>query len=146
MATINNCNIPDDLHYMINQHMWVRRQSDGSVLLGITDVAQKLAGKIVAVTTKKVGRAITKGQSTGTIESSKWVGPIPSPLTGEIVAVNGAPQEDPTMLNRDPYGNWIVRLRPSLWDQESGELVTGPDGVEAYRRLLEREGIDCGSS
>ncbi len=145
MATVNHCNIPDDLHYMIQKHVWVQRENDGCALIGITDVAQRLAGKIIVVTTKKVGRGLTKGQSTGTIESSKWVGPIPSPLTGEIVAVNQAPQDDPTVLNRDPYGNWIVRLQPSNWEEESGDLVTGTDGVEAYRRLLEAEGIDCGS-
>jgi len=105
----------------------------------------ELAGKIIVVTTKKVGRAIASGQSVGTIESSKWVGPIPSPLTGEIVAVNSAPQEDPAILNRDPYSNWIVRLQPSNWEGESGELVTGSEGVDTYRRLLQAEGIDCGS-
>ena len=144
MSIVNHCNIPEDLHYMIEKHVWVRRESDGAVLIGITDVAQKLAGKIIVVTTKKVGRAITKGQSVGTIESSKWVGPIPSPLTGEIGAVNAAPQADPTILNRDPYANWIVRLQPANWEEESGELVTGTEGVEAYRRLLQAEGIDCG--
>lgn len=145
MTVVNNCNLPDDLHYLIEKHIWVQRQSDGAVLIGITDVAQKLAGKIIVVTTKKVGRAIASGQSVGTIESSKWVGPIPSPLTGEIVAVNGAPQEDPGSLNRDPYSNWIVRLRPADWDGESGQLATGIEGVEAYRRLLQAEGIDCGN-
>ncbi len=145
MTVVNNCNIPDDLHYLVEKHIWVQRQSDGAVAIGITDVAQKLAGKIIVVTTKRVGRAITSGQSVGTIESSKWVGPIPSPLTGEIVAVNSVPQEDPTILNRDPYANWIVRLQPSNWEGESDELVTGTEGVDAYRRLLQAEGIDCGS-
>jgi len=145
VTVVNNCNIPDDLHYLIEKHIWVQRQSDGAVFIGITDVAQKLAGKIIVVTTKKVGRAIASGQSVGTIESSKWVGPIPSPLTGEIVAVNSAPQEDPAILNRDPYSNWIVRLQPSNWEGESGELVTGGEGVDTYRRLLQAEGIDCGS-
>lgn len=145
MTVVNNCNIPDDLHYLVEKHIWVQRQSDGAVAIGITDVAQKLAGKIIVVTTKRVGRAIASGQSVGTIESSKWVGPIPSPLTGEIVAINSVPQEDPTILNRAPYANWIVRLQPSNWEGESGELVTGTEGVDAYRRLLQAEGIDCGS-
>ncbi len=145
MTVVNNCNIPDDLHYLVEKHLWVQRQSDGAVAIGITAVAQPLAGKILVVTTKRVGRAIASGQSVGTIESSKWVGPIPSPLTGEIVAINSVPQEDPTILNRDPYANWIVRLQPSNWEGESGELVTGTEGVDAYRRLLQAEGIDCGS-
>jgi glycine cleavage system H protein len=145
VATINNCDIPEGLYYLVDKHVWVRREADGTALLGITDPAQKLAGKIVCLTTKKVGRSITKGQSAGTVESSKWVGPIPCPLTAEIVAVNEAPQKDPTALNRDPYGNWIVRLQPARWDEESAEMVTGAAGVEAYRRVLQEAGIDCGS-
>lgn len=145
MTVVNNCNLPDDLHYLIEKHIWVQREGDGAALIGITDVAQKLAGKIIVITTKKVGRAIAAGQSVGTIESSKWVGPIPSPLTGEIVAVNPGPQEDPASLNRDPYSNWIVRLQPTNWDEESAQLETGSKGVEAYRRLLQAEGIDCGN-
>jgi glycine cleavage system H protein len=145
MSTVNNCNIPDDLLYQVDKHVWVRPEPDGSVLIGMTDVAQKLAGKIIVVTPKRVGRSVTRGQSAGTVESSKWVGPVPSPLSGQIVAVNDRPQTDPAVLNADPYGNWIVRLQPSAWEEERGGLVTGPEGVEAYRRLLVTEGIDCGS-
>ena len=145
MATVNNCNIPDDLLYQVDKHVWVKREADGTVRIGITDPAQKLAGKIIVVTPKKVGRTITRGQSAGTIESSKWVGPIPSPISGEIVEVNEEPQSKPTALNADPYSNWIVRVTPSKWDEEAQDLVTGQPGVEAYRALLEAQGIDCGT-
>ena len=145
MTTVNNCDIPDDLLYQVEKHVWVKRDADASAWIGITDVAQKLAGKIIVVTPKKEGRAITRGQSVGTVESSKFVGPVPSPLTGEIVAVNAALAENPGILNQDPYGNWIVRLVPADWDEESKELLTGPEGVQAYRRLLDAEGIDCAS-
>ena len=50
-----------------------------------------------------------------------------------------------TTLNQEPYGaGWIVRLRPTAWEEEKAELVTGPEGIEAYRVFLEREGIRCG--
>ncbi len=145
MTTVNNCNLPDDLMYLVDKHVWIRPEPDGTALIGITDVAQKLAGKIIVVTPKRAGRTVTKGQSAGTVESSKWVGPVPCPLTGEIVEVNETPQGNPAILNEDPYGNWIVRLRPSAWEDEKGDLASGPDGIEAYRRLLVAEGIDCGS-
>ncbi len=145
MTTVNNCDIPDDLLYQVEKHVWVKRDADASAWIGITDVAQKLAGKIIVVTPKKEGRAITRGQSVGTVESSKFVGPVPSPLTGEIVAVNAALAENPGILNQDPYGNWIVRLVPADWDEESKELLSGPEGIQAYRRLLDAEGIDCAS-
>ncbi len=145
MSTVNNCNLPDDLLYQIEKHVWVRPEPDGTVLIGITDVAQKLAGKIIVVTPKRAGRTVTKGQSAGTIESSKWVGPIPSPLTGEIIEANDAPQANPAVLNSDPYGNWVVRMRPAAWDEEKADLATGAEGIEAYRKLLVAEGLDCGS-
>ena len=145
MTTVNNCSIPADLLYQVEKHVWVKRDEDGTARLGITDPAQKLAGKIIVVTPKKVGRTITRGQSAGTVESSKWVGPVPSPLSGEIVAVNEAPLDDPAILNTDPYGNWIVRLAPANWDEEAKDLVTDEQGVEAYRALLLAEGIDCGT-
>jgi glycine cleavage system H protein len=145
VTTVNNCDIPDDLLYQVEKHVWVKRDADASAWIGITDVAQKLAGKIIVVTPKKEGRAITRGQSVGTVESSKFVGPVPSPLTGEIVAVNAALAENPGILNQDPYGNWIVRLVPADWDEESKELLSGPEGIQAYRRLLDAEGIDCAS-
>lgn len=144
MTTVNHCNLPDDLLYLVEKHVWVRPEPDGTALIGITDVAQKLAGKIIVVTPKRVGRAVTRGQSAGTVESSKWVGPVPCPLTGQIVEVNETPQSNPGILNQDPYENWIVRLRPSAWEDEKADLAGGPEGIEAYRRLLVAEGIDCG--
>lgn len=144
MAVVNNCELPEDLYYLIERHVWVRPSPEGPVTVGINDVARHLAGTIVAVTPKKVGRAVPRGQSVATIESSKWVGPVPAPVGGEIVEVNESVRTNPRLLNQDPYGAWLVRLRPSAWEAESGELVTGPAGVEAYRAFLEREGIRCG--
>ncbi|HAC47179.1 MAG TPA: glycine cleavage system protein H, partial [Chloroflexi bacterium] len=58
---------------------------------------------------------------------------------------NQVPLDKPTALNADPYGNWIVKLAPTNWDEEAKDLVTGEQGVEAYRALLQAEGIDCGT-
>jgi glycine cleavage system H protein len=80
-----------------------------------------------------------------TVESGKWVGPVPSPVDGEVTAVNADLAMDPTLVNSDPYGaGWIVRLRPSNWDGQKGELASGSGGVEAYAAFLAAEGISCG--
>ena len=150
MTRINNCDLPDDLYYLMDRHVWLRPPSDaegGAVVVGINDVARHLAGTIVAVTPKKAGRAVPKGQSVATIESSKWVGPVPAPVSGEIVEVNESVRKNPRLLNEDPYGaGWLVKLRPSAWDAERAGLVTGQEGLEAYRAFLEREGIHCGGT
>ena len=143
MTTVRGCNIPDDLHYLVEKHVWARRDDD-LVTVGLTDVAQNLAKAILSVSLKKPGKKVVKGKSVATVESSKWVGPVPSPVTGEVVEVNEAVASTPGTINTDPYGEgWIARLRPDDWEADAGDLVTGPDGVAAYEKFLDAEGIVC---
>ena len=144
MALVNNCNIPEDLLYVIDKHVWARMDGD-LVTVGMTDVAQNLAKSIIAVTPKKPGKTVARGRSIATVESAKWVGPVPAPVTGEIAEVNAALESSPSLINSDPYGEgWVARLRPANWDAEAGDLASGAEGVEAYRRFLDAEGIACG--
>ena len=144
MTLASNCNIPEDLFYVIDKHVWARADG-GLVTVGMTDVAQNLAKSIIAVTPKKPGKTVARGRSIATVESAKWVGPVPAPVTGEIAEVNSALESSPGLINSDPYGDgWVARLRPANWDAEAGDLASGPEGVEAYRRFLDAEGIACG--
>jgi glycine cleavage system H protein len=145
MTEVRGCLIPEELYYWIEKHVWVRDDGDDVVTIGITDPVEHLAARVVAVTTKKVGKFLERGQSVATVESGKWVGPVPTPATGEVVEVNGALAGDPTLVNSDPYGaGWVVRLKATLWTVQRAELHTGPHAVEEYRVFLEREGIACG--
>lgn len=143
MALVNNCNLPEDLYYVVAKHVWARRDGD-LVTVGMTDVAQNLAKTIIAVTPKAPGKTIAKGRNIATVESGKWVGPVPAPVGGEIVEVNTALSASPSLINSDPYGaGWVARLRPADWDTEAADLVSGPDGIEDYRRFLDEQGIAC---
>jgi glycine cleavage system H protein len=143
LATVANCDIPDDLWYLVKKHVWAR-QEDDLVVVGLTDVAQNLAKNIISVTPKAVGRRIAQGKSVATVESSKWVGPVPSPVEGELAEVNEALATDPGILNREPYGSgWIAKVRAETWDPAAAGLVTGEEGVAAYQAFLEAEGISC---
>jgi glycine cleavage system H protein len=145
MATVNNCQIPEELYYLVEKHVWVRVSPDGSLTIGMSDVAQHLAGDVLTVTPKKAGRSVQKGQSVATMESAKWVGPVPAPVGGEIVEVNQALPKNPRLVNQDPYGEgWFVKLKPSNWEIEKGSLVSGAAGVEAYRAFLDAQGVRCG--
>ena len=145
MATVSNCNLPEDLYYVVEKHVWARHD-DGVVTVGLTDVAQNLAKGIISVSPKKVGRRVEAGKSVATVESSKWVGPVPSPVNGEIIEVNDAAVADPGIVNRDPYGEgWIAKVRPDDWAGESAGLATGDAGIAAYTAFLEKEGITCGA-
>jgi glycine cleavage system H protein len=144
MTLVNNCNIPEDLYYIVDKHVWARREGE-LVTVGMTDVAQNMAKTIVAVTPKAIGAAVKKGRNIATVESAKWVGAVSAPVSGEIVAVNDALATSPGLVNSDPYGaGWIARLRASDWETDAADLVTGPEGVEAYQRFLDAEGISCG--
>ena len=144
MATVSNCNLPEDLYYVVEKHGGARHD-DGVVTVGLTDVAQNLAKGIISVSPKKVGRKVEAGKSVATVESSKWVGPVPCPVVGEIIEVNDAAVADPGIVNRDPYGaGWIAKVRAENWDGDSAGLVTGEAGIAEYAAFLEKEGITCG--
>lgn len=143
MTTVRNCNIPEELHYLVRSHVWARRDGD-LVVTGITDVAQNLAKTFISFTPKAVGKTVVKGKSTATLESGKWVGPVPAPVAGEVVEVNEAGKTDPTIFNRDPYGDgWVCKIRAEDWDRDATDLVTGPAAVEAYDAFMQEEGIEC---
>ena len=142
MATVRGCNIPEDRYYWVEKHVWARLEADDMVTIGITDVAQNMAKGIVNATPKDAGRTVQKGKSAGTLESGKWVGPVTSPVTGEIVQVNEMMKGQPSLINSDPYGEgWFVRVKPTDWAGESVALVTGDTAVVAYQKFMEEQNI-----
>jgi glycine cleavage system H protein len=143
VALVKNCNLPDDLYYLVARHVWAR-QEDGLVIVGMTDVAQNLAKTIISVTLKAAGKPVRKGRNVATVESGKWVGPVPAPVAGEIVEVNQALVATPSLINSAPYdAGWVAKIRAADWDADAADLVTGAEGLEAYRSFLEAEGISC---
>ncbi len=89
MPAVRNCNLPDDVYYLVEKHVWARKVGE-LVEVGLTDVAQNLAKGIISVTPKKVGRTLRAEQSVATVESGKWVGPVPCPVAGVLAEVNAA--------------------------------------------------------
>jgi glycine cleavage system H protein len=145
MAILNECNIPEDLYYDIENQVWGKKNDDGTFTFGMTDPAQSLAGKILYADVKPVGKIIKKGKSAATIESGKYVGPFPMPFSGEIVAVNAELESDSHIINLDPYGKgWLVKLKPLPEAASDINLLpTGEAAVNAYKKKLEDEEIIC---
>ena len=144
-AVYRGCVLPPDLYYSVPSDVWVRLEADGLVTLGMTDPAQTRCGKVVHVAFRRAGRRIERGKSIATIESAKWVGPLPSPMAGELIAANTASFEhDILIANRDPYGaGWLARLRPSDLAADLADLRTGESAVAAYRERIDELGIRC---
>lgn len=147
MATIRGCNLPEDLYYLLEKHVWAKPMESNTVRVGMTSVAGKLSGgKLNAITVKakNVGQEIKQGKSVATVESSKFVGPVPAPISGILVRANEKLASDPNLAISDPYGEgWIAEIQASAWDIEKASLATGADGVAAYQRKMEAENISC---
>jgi len=122
-------NVPDDLVYTA-EHEYIARTSDPAIVrIGITDYAQGELGDVVFVSLPKPGEGFTAHQSFGTIEAVKAVSDLYSPVAGEVTEVNSALENDPAVVNRDPYGDgWMVKLRMSNPSELDGLLSSA-----AYR-------------
>jgi glycine cleavage system H protein len=147
MGKINGCDLPDDLYYYAEKHVWAKPMGGGIVRVGMNTVAGKLSGgKLNAVTVraKNIGAPIAAGKSVATVESSKYVGPVPAPVSGVLKRANDKLAANPNLAISDPYGEgWIAELEASNWEAEKANLLAGPDGLAAYRAKLEAEKISC---
>lgn len=107
-------NVPQDLRYT-EQHEYVKEAEEAGVYyVGITDYAQGELGDVVFVELPSAGASFDAHASFGTIEAVKAVSDLYSPVAGEVVESNGALDNDPALVNNDPYGEgWMIKLRVS---------------------------------
>ena len=104
---------PSDRKYL-ETHEWHKREADGTIALGITQIAADELTDITYVSLPKVGAKVTAGKPFGEIESVKATSDLYSGVSGEVVAVNEAVNKDPGMVNRDPYeGAWMIKVKVS---------------------------------
>ena len=127
-------NVPEHLQYT-ETHEWLRLDGE-TATAGITDHAQAELTDIVYVELPKVGAALTAGQPAAVVESVKAASDIYSPIGGEVIEVNGALENDPGLVNRDPFGEgWLFRLRI-----EAGEQVETLKEASQYRDMIKESG------
>ena len=141
---IKGCVVVKDLHYNINNNTWIKVVDDNTVVVGMTDIAQSLAGPLLHAKTKSPGTARRLGKPIATVESGKYVGPVKSPVTGEITKVNEALASDAGLINRSPYRDgWIVEMSAENLAADLADMVTGDDAITAYTEKIEQDGIEC---
>jgi glycine cleavage system H protein len=142
MASARGCNLPDELLYDVENHIWYQETGDGNVRLGMTTVATAMAGQLVAFTPKKAGRSVEAGKSCATVESGKWVGPAKSAAAGAVVQVNDAMVAQPSLANEDPYGQgWMVVLKPADWAAVKATLTPGSQVAAKYEAKMAADGF-----
>ncbi len=119
---------PKELKYMPS-HEWARLE-DGVVTVGITDHAQEALGDVVYVETPEVGAQVIANEEAGVVESVKAASDIFSPVSGEVIAVNETLEDEPELINRDPYGDgWFFKVKVKDLS-ELDELLSAVDYIE----------------
>ena len=123
-------NFPQNLKYT-NEHEWIRVEGD-IAYVGITDYAQEQLGDIVIVDIPTVGETLEAGETFGTIEVVKTISDLFLPLAGEILEQNEALEENPELVNKDPYGEgWLIKMKPA--DASAAEDLLD---AEAYKAVV----------
>ena len=121
-------NTPEGLKYT-EEHEWVKKVED-YLMIGITDFAQSSLGDIVFAELPEAGSEINKGDSFGVVESIKSVSDLYLPISGVVVEKNSEIEEQPELLNQDPYENWLIKIKPNEMN-DFDSLLT----AEAYLKI-----------
>jgi glycine cleavage system H protein len=113
-------NIPSHLQYT-ESHEWVSSEADGSARIGISDHAQQELGDLVFVELPAVGDELGQGDPCAVVESVKAASDIFSPVSGKVIAINEELDEDPAVINTEPYdGGWLFQLELTDKDELDG--------------------------
>ena len=124
--------VPENLKYT-EDHEWIKLNDDGTALIGITDFAQSELGDIVYIEVVADEGELKAGDVFGSIEAVKTVSDMFLPISGEILTFNEDVEENPELVNKDPYGKgWIIKLKLSDNDELDNLL-----NAETYKALIE---------
>ena len=123
-------NFHNDVKYT-KEHEWIRQEGDVAYV-GITDYAQEQLGDIVFVDIQTVGETLAADEVFGTIEVVKTISDLFLPVAGEVLEQNEALEEQPELVNKDPYGEgWLIKIKPAA-DADFDSLLD----AEAYKALI----------
>ena len=121
---------PTNIKYT-NEHEWIRLEGD-TAYVGITDYAQQQLGDIVFIDVTTEGETLDKGEVFGTIEVVKTISDLFLPVAGEVLEQNETLEEQPELVNKDPYGEgWLIKIKPAA-DADFDSLLD----AEAYTALI----------
>lgn len=143
MAVVENYNFPDDLYYHAEEHLWLRRESQG-VTVGVDVLAQDALGTIVHLAIHQPGQAVARGDQIGSLEAEKMVSPLIAPVSGTLMSINDAAMEMPQLVSEDPYGaGWLVAIEPTAFSEDASTLIHG-DAVAEWAETEVRRYHDQG--
>ena len=119
--------------YDVENNTWMRIEADDRVIIGVTSILSAIAGKLVRARLKTRGLSVERNQSLGTLESERFVGPIPSPVSGLVIESNQNIIDRPKTINESPYDQgWVAKLKPLELNGERAHLMN----TDSSRMLL----------
>jgi len=142
---VENCVLPLDLWYDTDQHLWLRSEDNDCITIGLTDMAQTLAGKLLYVTPRKSGSIKAANKSLAVYEAAKWLGVIRVPFPSTIISHNQAVQDEAFLVNQFPYSKgWILKIKPDEKVDFSEYYISAEEAAVTYRKQMNEETIpDC---
>ncbi len=120
---------PEDLKYN-KDYTWIKEGNEEKVSLGIIKPAADRIQKFVFIDLPEKGEKIEKGETYTSLEAMKWSGHLSSPVTGEITDVNKELFQEPKKINKDPYGEWIAKIK--IKDKEELEKLMNPEEAREW--------------
>ncbi len=141
MSQIHGYEFPPELYY--DEHQQYARLEGDVVTIGFNDFAQAAAKAITFVQLPRVGRKVEQGKPFISVESGKWVGRLYAPVSGEVVAINQALEDEPGLINSDPFGaGWVVRLRTAdTAPLSSLHRVDEPGFADWFAQQIKKHGM-----
>lgn len=130
----NQYEIPNDLHYS-KDHEWVKAEGD-KAKVGITDYAQDSLNDVVYVELPELGKAVKQFDAMGAVESVKAASDIFAPVAGKVVDVNKRLEQEPELVNKQPYGDgWIVMIEAATLQEDLAKLMDAAKYAEYLKGL-----------
>ena len=137
MVKVDEFEVREGLYYSTD-YFWVKVEGKRA-RCGLTDYAQKMLKSIVYIDAPKVGTEVTQGEVCGSVESIKTVSDLVSPLNGKVVEYNAALDQNPGLLNSDPYGKgWIFVVESPDLQADISKLMDFNKAVEWHKELLKK--------
>lgn len=138
MTGVQRYRVPTDRAYERDTNIWVQRRGD-VVWIGLDELGQEMNGDMAFIQLAVPGTEVRRGDELGSMEAGKYVGPILSPMSGTVRAVNRAVLDTPRLVNTDPLdAGWLVEIEPAS-DEALGHLVSDPDEIAAWFDARVRE-------
>jgi len=140
---IEGCEFPDDVFYEPEGLVWARLDGPSAVV-GITSIHAALGGKLTKVAARPTGLAFEAGRAIGTLEGSRYFGPIRTPISGILERVNDGVLSRPRVMSESPYGvGWFARVRPARWSEERNRLLAAPEAIPPLRAQIAALHVRC---